>query len=556
MRIYRTGSINVPRDVNLTELLHSSARPNLGSDHEVANDCLTGRKITTEELRDRAGRLAKGLKDHYNPVDQSRWAVILPNSVNYIEVFHAILWLGGVGCPINHVLKSAEIAHAFTKSKPQFVIAYGPVLPNVLEARDLALKRTTEESSDFQEPQIITVLGQTNRYPDIEQFLASQRLQIPHYPDTKSRLASIHLSSGTTGNPKGVALTHYNYVANVLQLFEDDPEHWNSDVRIVAYTPFVHIANTTIPLFLGPWTGMLHCIMPSYNLETFAKMIVANKANHVQAVASVALALANTDVTKQYDFSSVRYLIVGGLPMDEETYQRLLSRGNWKVITLYGMTEAAPYVVFQRLDQDIPLEKIGNLLPGIEARLMAEDGKEAPEGGPGEMWLRGPNMTSGYVFNEAATKAAFKDGGWYNTGDVCTISKEGWLQVVGRTKELIKYKGFQVSPAELEVYINSHPEVEEGAVGATWDQEQLTELPTAFVVLRPSVSTRDHKVRVLKEVRREVDSKVSGYKKLRGGVWENTVLPRNANTKILRKQLPDHRTGIHDGMGLTERSKL
>lgn len=556
MRIYKSGDIQVPQDVNLTELLHSSARSDLPGDHQIANDCLTGRKITIEGLRDRAGRLAKGLKDQLNPIDQSRWAVILPNSVNYVEVFHAILWLGGVGCPINHALKPAEIAHALITSKPQFIIAYGAVVSQVLEARSLALKRAKDARLEFAEPRIITVLAEEKTYPDIEDFLASQRLPVPQHSNTKSRLASIHLSSGTTGSPKGVALSHFNYVANVLQLFKDDPDHWNPDVRIVAYTPFVHIANTTIPLFLGPWTGMLHCIMPSYNLETLAKMVVENKANTIQAVSSVSLAIANTDVTERYDFSSVQHLITGQLSMNAETYERLLKKGNWKSILLYGMTEAAPYVVFQRLDQELPLHKIGNLLPGIEARLVTEDGKEAPEGGPGEMWLRGPNMTSGYIFNEAATKAAFKDDGWYNTGDVCTFTKEGWLQVVGRTKELIKYKGFQVSPTELEAYINSHPDVEEAAVGGVWDEKQLTELPTAYVVFRSSVRTKDHKVRLLNELRKDMDSKVSGYKKLRGGVWENTTLPRNANTKVLRKQLPDHRTGLHDGMQANERSKL
>ncbi|KAF2093801.1 AMP-binding enzyme [Rhizodiscina lignyota] len=547
MRVYKNGDIDIPRNLNLTELLHTTARSDLKGDHLISKDSLTGREITLDGLRDRAGRLAAGFKDAFQPVDQSRWALIIPNSVNYVEIFHSVLWLGGVCCPINHVLKPAEIAHAIVVSRPHFVAVYEPVLQSILQAVDLALSRAKAEGLEFTTPRIITVLGNSKDFPDVERYLRQRRLDVPHYEDTKSRLASIHLSSGTTGNPKGVALSHFNYVANVSQLFQHAPDNWNSNVRIVSYTPFVHIANTTIPLFLGPWTGMLHCIMPSYNVDKFGQMVQDNKANYVQAVASVALSIANTDLTQRYDFSTVRYLVAGGLPMQEETYRRLLSRGNWQPLCLYGMTEAAPYVAFQRVTEKLPLGKIGTLLPGIEAVLRIEDGtKDAPEGAPGEMWLRGPNMTSGYVFNEEATKAAFKGDGWYNTGDVCTFSPEGYFQIVGRTKELVKYKGFQVSPTELESYINAHPDVVEAAVGGVWDAEQLTELPTAYVVLREHVNSQQKKVQVLRDIRSIVDAQVSGYKKLRGGVWEVLVLPKNANTKILRKQLPDQKTGVSD----------
>ncbi|KAF1814368.1 AMP-binding enzyme [Eremomyces bilateralis CBS 781.70] len=537
-------AISVPNDLNLTELLHTSARNDLPESHLISRDCLTGRTLSIGQLRDRAGRFASGFKQRFNPPDQSRWAIIVPNCVEYIELFHAVLWVGGVACPINHALKAAEIAHALTVSKPHVILVYGQVLPTVLDAIRLAQEKG---GADFDVPELVTVLGKSATHPDVEGLLGEGRLDVPHYKDTKTRLASIHLSSGTTGNPKGVALTHFNYVANVLQLHKHDPDHWTAGDRIVSYTPFVHIANTTIPLFLGPWCGVLHCIMPSYDLETFGKMVQDNKATAAQAVGTVALALANSDVTKRYDFSSVRYLVCGGLPVEDATYQRLLSKGNWKTIMLYGMTEAAPFVVYQKQRQTVPLGQLGNLLPGIEAVLRADNGsKDAPAGGPGEMWLRGPNLTSGYIFNEEATRNAFKGDGWYNTGDVCTFSKEGYLSVVGRTKELVKYKGFQVSPTELETYMTSHPDIAEAAVGSVWDQEQLTELPTAYVVLKEHVRTREEKVKALQKIRQLVDSKVSGYKKLRGGVHEVTVLPRNAQTKILRKQLADNKTGIRD----------
>jgi acyl-coenzyme A synthetase/AMP-(fatty) acid ligase len=134
--------------------------------------------------------------------------------------------------------------------------------------------------------------------------------------------------------------------------------------------------------------------------------------------------------------------------------------------------------------------------------------------------------------------------GWYNTGDVCTISPQGVIAVVGRTKELIKYKGFQVSPAELEAYLNSHPHVVEGGVGPVFDESQLTELPAAYVILKEYLVSEQDRMMALCAIQAGVDGKVSGYKKLRGGVWEVKSLPKNPTGKILRKQLKDQRSGL------------
>jgi acyl-CoA synthetase (AMP-forming)/AMP-acid ligase II len=204
-------------------------------------------------------------------------------------------------------------------------------------------------------------------------------------------------------------------------------------------------------------------------------------------------------------------------------------------------------VAYQRLDESLPDGSTGRLLPGIEARLVKEGtANDAPLGGPGELWLQGPNITQGYAFNDEANEKGFPQKGWYNTGDVCTIDKDGLLSIVGRTKDLIKYKGFQVSPSELESYINSHPDVAEGGVGALWDESQLTELPTAWVVLKPHMLEKSETDRrkSLKAVQQWIDEQVSGYKKLRGGVWEVEKLPRNATGKILRKEMTEMRQGL------------
>ncbi|KAI0170000.1 acetyl-CoA synthetase-like protein [Hypoxylon sp. FL1284] len=557
MRIYRSTTINIPRDVNLTELLHKSAYPDLPESHLIAKDSLTNRSITIGELRDRAGRIANGLKTKLSPADQAKWAIILPNSVDFLEVFHAILWTGGVVCPINHALKAAEIGHGLAVSRPSFVVSYGPTIPIVNEALQIARKQLADEGVVWQPPKIITIVTRTQGLPHLtDDYMSAKRLPIPHWPDTQDRLASIHLSSGTTGKPKGVELTHYNFVSNCYQLVAHDKEQFHPASRTVAFTPWTHIAMTTMPLFLGPYTGMMHHAMPSYNVEELAKLVGSNQATAFQGVPSVVLQMANSDITERFDFTRAQYINVGG-PLKQELKDRLHSKAPWKLIQVYGMTEAAGYVAYQKASESPADGVTGKLLPNVEASLKKEGSSEdVVEGKPGELWLRGPNFTRGYTLNEEANKKGFPMKGWYNTGDVCTIDAQGAVSVVGRTKDLIKYKGFQVSPAELETYINSHPNVVEGGVGATWDESQLTELPSAWVILKSQFKTADQRRRALKEVHQSVDSQVSGYKKLRGGVWEIKELPKNATGKILRKQMAQVRDGLCSIQEIPPKPKL
>lgn len=192
----------------------------------------------------------------------------------------------------------------------------------------------------------------------------------------------------------------------------------------------------------------------------------------------------------------------------------------------------------------------------MRARLCDEDGMDVADGSSGELWIEGPNVTTGYVDNEDATRAAFKADGFYNTGDVCTISPEGYLTVVGRTKELIKSSGFQVAPTELEGYLNGHPAIADVAVGATVDRQRMTELPTAFVVLKSGIEGQERKIGALKDIQNALDGKVSGYKKLRGGVWEVKQLPRTSTGKFMRKKLGQHKTGLSSFDSDTPQSKL
>ncbi|KPI36238.1 putative 4-coumarate--CoA ligase 2 [Cyphellophora attinorum] len=547
MRIYHSEKdITIPQDLNLTQLLNNSKyEPST----IIAQDDFN-RTLTIQQLKSTAGRLAAGLTDAFHPRDQSRWAVILPNSVAYLECCHAVLWLGGVFCPINHLLTPHELGNALAICQPEYITVSSDTLPRLQEGITLAL---TQQSS-YAAPQIIIGLGDSTTHPKIESFLANDPLAVPVYPNTRQRLASIHLSSGTTGSSKGVALSHYNYVANVLQMLAHDPARFSPSARshaaqrerVVSFTPYVHIANTTIPLFLGPLVGMCHFIMAKFELEALCRIVEREKATAMQCTPAIAVAIADTNLCERYDLSSVQRMVVGGLPLPKEIYDRFMSKGQWKTVQLYGMTEAAPYVTWQTVSETLPIRgQLGKILPGMSARLVdADTGKDAAEGEAGELWIKGPNVVAGYVDNPTATAAAFREGGWYNTGDVCTFSPEGYLTVVGRTKELIKSSGFQVAPTELEGYLNGHPLIADVAVGASVDKQRMTEVPTAFVVLKASITDKAAKVRALKEIQRSLDGKVSGYKKLKGGVWEVKSLPRTSTGKFTRKRLGEAKTGL------------
>ncbi|GAD92000.1 4-coumarate-CoA ligase [Paecilomyces variotii No. 5] len=551
--------ITIPRNLNLTELLHTSAcTASLPPSHLIAKDNLTDRSLTLGELRTRAGRLAQGLRRALDAEDGYRHAILIPNSVDYIETFHAVLWTGGTACPINHALKPAEIAHGLCISRPDIVIVYGDTVSKVEQAIKIARDELHKNDISWERPQVITAVKSVKGYKHLPvDLMAETSLPIPHWEDTSTRLASIHLSSGTTGLPKGAQLTHYNFVANCYQLYAHDPEQFHKASRTVAYTPFVHIGMTTMPLFFGPWTGMMHHAIPSFDLETFGQLVHSNSATSFQGVPSVVLALAHTDICEKYDFSSAQVINCGGAPFKQDLMDRLLSRAPWKLIQLYGMTEAAPYVAYQRLSETFPDGVVGHLLPNIEAVLKQENSThDAPRSGPGELWIRGPNLFQGYASNEEANRKAFPVPGWYNTGDICTITEEGLISIVGRTKELIKYKNFQVSPTELEAYLNSHPYVAEAGVAAVWEEAQLTELPTAYVILKHPFITRSQKVSVLRDIHKDIDDQVSGYKKLRGGVWEVTRIIRNPTGKILRNQLRRCRTGISSLEDADARARL
>lgn len=285
------------------------------------------------------------------------------------------------------------------------------------------------------------------------------------------------------------------------------------------------------------YTGFELVVMPKFDLEEFCDVIEKRKITFAPVVPPVLLLLGKSPVVAKYDLSSLRMLNSGAAPLTRELVGMVHTRLGVPVRQGYGLSETSPATHTQRWDTwNKTIGSIGVLLPNMLAKHVDPNGKEVPVGEPGELWVKGPNVFLGYLNNPPGTKNAFSDDGYFKTGDVGYQDAEGNFYITDRVKELIKYKGFQVPPAELEGLLVSHPDVDDAAVIGVEDREQATEVPRAYIVLRPGVSATPN---VQDDIVQWVGARVAGHKRLRGGVRFINEVPKSAAGKILRRVLSD-----------------
>ena len=325
-------------------------------------------------------------------------------------------------------------------------------------------------------------------------------------------------------------LTHCNLVANLVQsqpLFTVVP-----DTRVLAVLPFFHIYGMTVLMNLGLYTGATVVTLPRFDLETFLRTIQEYRTNRVYIAPPVALALAKHPIVDQFDLSAMETLFSGAAPLDAELADAVRARIGCKVRQGYGMTEMSPVSHAIPDDRDdIPVGTVGFTIPNMECKLVdPETGQEVGVGELGELWCRGPNVMAGYLHNAEATAATLDSDGYLHTGDVAMVDQHGYVTIVDRVKELIKYKGYQVPPAELEALLLTHPKISDVAVIGVRDADG-EEVPKAFVVRRDGVEdlTED-------DVMSFVAAKVSPHKKVRAVQFIEQI-PKSASGKILRKNL-------------------
>jgi 4-coumarate--CoA ligase len=375
--------------------------------------------------------------------------------------------------------------------------------------------------------EIWTLDGAEGTNNALELLAADPIEQVP--VDPANDVVVLPYSSGTTGLPKGVMLTHRNLVANCLQT---EPCIHSTDHEVaLAFLPFFHIYGMQVLMNLALSTGATVVTMPRFDLEQSLELTQRHRITRFYAVPPVVLALAKHPLVDQYDLSSLIQIFSGAAPLGAELAAEAAKRVGCEVVQGYGMTELSP-VSHCTVEGDFRPGTSGVTVGSTEIRLVdPETGEDRDVGEGGELWVRGPQVMKGYLNNEAATRDTIDADGWLHTGDIAVLDEHDHVSIVDRVKELIKYKGFQVPPAELEALIVAHPKVADVAVIGIPDEE-AGELPKAFVVPQPGADL------TVEELQAHVAEHVAGYKKIRLVEFVDEI-PKSPSGKILRRFLRD-----------------
>jgi acyl-CoA synthetase (AMP-forming)/AMP-acid ligase II len=501
------------------------------ADRPALIDGLSGETITHGELAFYVQRLAAAL--HARGLRKGDVvAVLSPNTIWYPVVFHGIAAAGCVSTPINSLYTPEEIAFQLRDSGAKVLVTVSPFL-------DRALAAVAQQPVDE-----VVVMDGAEGHASLRDLLTSDAPAVQVDIDPAEDLVTLPYSSGTTGLPKGVMLTHRNLVANVAQcrpLFELH----EGDERVIAVLPFFHIYGLTVLMNQGLAWGCAVVTLPRFDLEQFLRAIQDQRVTRAYVAPPILVALAKHPMVDQFDLSSLRTITSGAAPLDESLAQAVetrLRRGAPDGVVVgqgYGMTELSP--VSHSTPEagheppgtggPTPKGTVGYAIPNTECRLVdPATGEDAAPGERGELWVRGPQVMKGYLNNPQATAETLDDEGWLHTGDVAIVDDEGRYTVVDRVKELIKYKGYQVAPAELEAVLLGHPEIADAAVIGVLERESGDELPKAFVVRAPGSSIGEDDVKAF------IAERVAPHKKIRLVEFIEQV-PKSMAGKILRKDL-------------------
>lgn len=503
--------VDIP-DISVTERLFAGLA--LSADRIVLTDGPGGATMTGRALEERIRRLAGGLQ----AAGFGKGAVVAlmaPNVPDYVTVFHGTAFAGGTVTTINPTYTAYE-------TRKQLVDSGATLLVTVP-----AFAATAEEAIEGTGVTRVVLIGEEGA-AGLDALMGPPLAeQVPI--DLARDVVVLPYSSGTTGLPKGVMLSHRNLVANLAQcqsaigIGEGD--------TTVAFLPFFHIYGMTVLMNGYLAAGGSLVTMPRFDLEQFLSLCAAHRPRILFLVPPVVLALSKHPMVDDYDLSGVKQIFSGAAPLGGELGEACATRLGAVMTQGYGMTELSP--VSHATPLDSPRAGASGLtVPNCEAKIVdpATRADLAP-GEEGELWVRGPNVMLGYLNNAAATRDTITEDGWLRTGDLAIIDEDGYMFVRERVKELIKFKGFQVAPAELEAELVGHDDIADAAVLGRPDDE-AGEVPVAFVVRAgQSLITEE-------EIVAHLAGRLSSYKKLHAVTFVDEI-PKSASGKILRRVLRD-----------------
>ncbi len=483
-------------------------------------DGASGRSLTFDELVDAIARLAGGLAA-LGIGPGSTVALMAPNLPEYAIVFHAVTATGACLTTLNPASTESEVRHQLKDAGACMLIT----LPAVW-----AVARAACGGTDVRRTVLIGAAGQVTAAADGELLDFAELLRSPPLPPRRldpQAIAVLPYSSGTTGLPKGVMLSHRNLVANLAQM-----EHHlglGDDEVMIAVLPFFHIYGMQVIMNDGLRRGTTLVTMPRFELAQFLGLVQRYRATRLLLVPPIILALAKHPLVADFDLSSVRSILSGAAPLGAELSRAAANRLGVPVVQGYGMTEMSP--VSHACRFDAPRDgSIGILIANAEARVVDPvSGEDLGVDADGELWIRGPMVMQGYHANAAASASTLDGDGWLHTGDIGHVDADGYWYLVDRLKELIKVSAFQVAPARLEALLLAHPAVADAAVIGVAD-EVCGEIPKAFVVLRPGEQV------TAERLQQHVADQVATYERIRLVEFVD-VIPKSPSGKILRRLL-------------------
>jgi len=441
-------------------------------------------------------------------------AIFSPNTPEYAIAVLAIARLGAVATTASPMCTRDDVVKQLRDSGARLLFT-----APVLAATALDVAATT--------PVDVVSFGAMAGARAFDDLLAPAGSPPPASIDPAD-LVALPYSSGTTGLPKGVMLSHRNLVANILQLDASGHLRDGADT-LVAFLPFFHIYGLVVIMLDGLRSGATIVVMPRFDLQDYVDAVERYRATVLHVVPPVVLALAKSPLVEGRDFSSVRKLFSGAAPLGADLTRQCCARVRCSLQQGYGMTEASPVThVTQDDAAHVVPGSVGVPIPNTECRVVDPvSGADVAPGEDGEIWIRGPQVMRGYFNRPAETRATVDADGWLHTGDIGHADAGGHFFIVDRLKELIKYKGLQIAPAELEAVLLSHPAVADAAVVPRPDEE-AGETPHAFVVLK-GAATPD-------ELMAFVAERVASYKKIRR-LDVIDAIPKSPSGKILRRVL-------------------
>ncbi|KAI4856052.1 acetyl-CoA synthetase-like protein, partial [Aureobasidium sp. EXF-8846] len=517
-------------DVGLWDFLFERKDRPYPDDHVVLQDAYTKRAYTFAQARNAAIDFGKGLKGAWDWQKGEVIAMYTPNSIDTPIVMWGAHWAGATVSPANPGYSTDELAFQLKDSGAKALVTQWSVI---------ATARAAAKKVGLPEDRIIVIGDQRDPDMRVKHFTSIRNTAgTNRYRRTKvdpsKDLAFLVYSSGTTGLPKGVMLCHRNIIANTLQVSTAESPLTPAD-RILAFLPFFHIYGLTVILHVSFYKGCRTVVMPKFDIEDFCKITQEEKITFSYVAPPVVLLLSKHPVVEKYDLSTIRMMNSGAAPLTKELVNAVYDRTKLKVKQGYGLSETSPCTHTQQWDVwQSTVGSVGVLLPNMTAKYMSPEEKEVPVGEVGELWLKGPNIFMGYLNNAEGTANALTSDGYFKTGDVGFQDKDNNFFITDRVKELIKYKGFQVPPAELEGYLVAHDKIDDVAVIGIYREDLASEVPRAYVVPRKGVEAGKA---LEDDIVNWIGAKVANHKKLRGGVKFVDQIPKSISGKILRRVL-------------------